>query len=185
MNMGILKKNKITFLVCAAVLCFGGLLYWIMDTQPQADQEEVNPEKLVEFQGSNLEEKKDGKLMWKLTADKIMVDPDTKIVYFTKPTAVIYDVDDTVLTIVADTGTVNQQEKKIEIKPPIQAQTDKGDTLQTDGSIYYDMDSRQIKGGKVLMKRSDNTELSGDSFETNAGLDHVALKGHAKVVKGE
>lgn len=85
----------------------------------------------------------------------------------------------------AKLGIVDRAKKTIELKQPIEASTDKGDTLQTEGSVYYNMDTRLIKGGKVLLTRHDKTAVSGDSFETNASLDQVTVQGHAKITKGE
>ncbi|MDY5383207.1 MAG: LPS export ABC transporter periplasmic protein LptC, partial [Megasphaera elsdenii] len=80
---------------------------------------------------------------------------------------------------------VDRQKRTIEIKPPVKAETDKGDTLQTDGSVYYNMDTRMIKGGKVVMDRHDKTSLKADAFETDSSLTNVKLTGHAQVTKGE
>lgn len=181
-----LKNNKITLLVLAVILIFAGALYFILKDQDTKDSEKaVNQDRLVEFNGSEIEERKDGKLAWKLTAEKIKIDPDTNVMYLTHPQAVIADVDGKELTVDADSGIVDRNKKTIEIKPPISAKTPDGDSLETDGSIYYNMDTRMINGGKVFIKKSDTTELSGDSFVTNAALDNVSLEGHAKVTKGD
>ena len=57
--------------------------------------------------------------------------------------------------------------------------------MQTDGSVYYNMDTRMIKGGKVVMDRHDKTSLKADAFETDSSLTKVTLTGHAQVTKGE
>ncbi|MCH4166228.1 MAG: LPS export ABC transporter periplasmic protein LptC [Megasphaera sp.] len=179
-----LKNNKKTLIISAAVIAFAVLLYIAMNPE-KTDDMPVSPDKLVQFDGSELEEKKDGKLVWKLTADKIMLDPDTQIIYFDNPKALVYDDDGTETTITSPKGTLDRTKKLIQIQPQVHAVTDKGDTLQTDGTVYYNMDTRMIKGGKVIMQRHDNTGLEADSFETNSSLDKVVLTGHAKVTKGE
>ena len=93
MMMHKLKHNKITIGVCIIIVLFAGVLYWILSSQDQEDSEQKKNDNLVEFEGSTLEEKKDGKLIWSLTADKIQVDPDTKIIYVTHPHIIIADVD--------------------------------------------------------------------------------------------
>ena len=57
--------------------------------------------------------------------------------------------------------------------------------MQTDGSVYYNMDTRMIKGGKVVMDRHDKTSLKADAIETDSSLTKVTLTGHAQVTKGE
>jgi lipopolysaccharide export system protein LptC len=105
--------------------------------------------------------------------------------YFTNPKALVVAEDGTQMTITSDKGIVDRQKRTIEIKPPVKAETDKGDTLQTDGSVYYNMDTRMIKGGKVVMDRHDKTSLKADAFETDSSLTKVTLTGHAQVTKGE
>lgn len=79
-----LKKNKISIIAVIAVIGFAVMLYSFMHPQKTEDPM-VSPDKLVEFEGTELEEKKDGQLVWRLTADKIQIDPDTQIMYFTNP----------------------------------------------------------------------------------------------------
>lgn len=185
MMMHKLKNNKITIGVCIIIVLFAGVLYWILSSQDQEDSEQKKNDNLVEFEGSTLEEKKDGKLIWSLTADKIQVDPDTKIIYVTHPHIIIADVDGEEMKIEAPMGIVDRNKQMLQVKPPIKATTDNGSTLQTEGSVYYNMDTRLIKGGKVYMQKADGTALSGDAFETDASLNKVTLTGHAKVTKGE
>lgn len=179
-----LKKNKISIIAVIAVIGFAVMLYSFMHPQKTEDPM-VSPDKLVEFEGTELEEKKDGQLVWRLTADKIQIHPDTQIMYFTNPKALVVAEDGTQMTITSDKGVVDRQKRTIEIKPPVKAETDKGDTLQTDGSVYYNMDTRMIKGGKVVMDRHDKTSLKADAFETDSSLTKVTLTGHAQVTKGE
>ena len=80
-----LKQNKGKLIGAACVIAFAALLYSLME-EPVA-QPEVKTDNLVEFEGSELVENKNGKLVWKLTADKIMIDPQTEIMYFTNPKA--------------------------------------------------------------------------------------------------
>lgn len=179
-----IKKNKITIIGFMIVLGFAVLLYVFMHPKTTPDAP-VSPDKLVEFNGTELEETKDGVPVWKLTADEIQVDPETEIMYFTNPKAVLYDVNGTEMTITADKGVVDKKKRTIEIKPPVKGQTNLSDTLQTDGSVYYNMDTHMITGGSVVISRHDSTMLRADAFETNTGLDKVKLTGHAQVTKGE
>lgn len=180
-----LIKHKITILVVVVLALFAFLLYWFMHTAGGPVKDMPPSSDLVEFHGSEIEEKDGDRLSWRLMADKILVDPKTEIMYFIKPKAEIWEKDGTLLTITSDKGVVDRKKKIIELKQPLQAETDKGDTLQTEGSVYYNMDTRLINGGKVLLNRHDQTTLSGDSFVTDAALEHVTVQGHAKVTKGE
>ncbi len=179
-----LKKNKKTILALAVIAGFAILLYHLLNA-PAAAPEQVSPDKLVEFEGTHLVEYRDGKLVRRLTAYKFQGDPDSVIMFFTNPKALLVDDDGTEMTITSPYGTVDKKNNTIEIKPPVQAETNRNDTLQTEGSVYYNMNTRIIKGGKVVMNRHDNTSLRADAFETNSSMDHVVLTGHAQVTKGE
>ena len=89
------------------------------------------------------------------------------------------------MTITSPNGVVDRKKHTIEIKPPVSAATNRNDTLQTEGSVYYNMNTHMVKGGKVVMNRHDNTSLRADAFETTTSMDKVTLTGHAQVTKGE
>ena len=169
-----IQKYKLPLIVGAFILLFAAVLIPLL--REGEKPAEVNTERFVEF---------DGKLVWHLTADKILVDPDSGKVYFVKPTGTFVSDDGVQLTITADQGIVDRNGKTIELKAPLEAHTDQGDSLQTDGSVYYNMDTREITGGKVVITRADQTDLSADSFTANAALNAVTLTGHARITKGE
>lgn len=179
-----LQKNKLTLIGALVVIGFAAMLYVFMHPEKTPDAP-VNTDKLVQFEGTELEETKDGHLIWRVTADKIMIDPDTQVMYFTNPKALLISDDGTELTITSPKGTADKSKKVLTIDPPIQASTNHGDTLQTTGTVYYNMDTHMVKGGKVIITRADTTTLKADAFETNTSLDQVSLTGHAQVTKGE
>ncbi len=184
MSIEQLKKNKVKFIGLAAVVVFAVFLYTFLDEPAKQEEAKINTDYLVEFEGSELVENKNGKLVWRLTAEKIMIDPETELMYFEEPRALFVDEDGTELTVTSSLGIVDRQRHTLEIKPPVKAETNRNDTLQTEGSVYYNMNTHMVKGNKVVMNRHDNTSLQADAFETNTSLDKVTLTGHAKVTKG-
>lgn len=177
--------NKTIVIVTCLFLFFVGLLLWFLRAADTPIEDNVKESDLVTFNGSSIEEKEGDRLVWRLSAEKILVDPKSNVMYFINPKAQVWEKDGTELTISSQKGIVDRKKRTVELQQPIEAQTDKGDTLQTEGSVYYNMDTRLITGGKVLLTRADNTRLSGDSFETNAALDQVKVEGHAKITQGE
>lgn len=179
-----LKKNKRNLMGIVVVIAFAAMLYSFMNPTKTPDPP-VNTEKMVQFEGTKLEETKDGHVVWRVTADKIMIDPDTQVMYFTNPKALLVSDDGIELTLTSPRGSADKAKKTLTIEPPIQAGTNRGDTLQTSGTVYYNMDTHLIKGGQVVITRADTTTLKADAFETNTSLDHVSLTGHAQVTKGD
>lgn len=179
-----LQKHKWAIIGSIAVAGFSFMLYSFMNPEKTPDTP-ARPEKLVQFDGTELEEKQNGKLVWHVTADKIMIDPDTQVMYFTNPKALLVSDDGTEMTITSPQGSTDKKKKLLIVQPPIEASTNTGDTLQTDGTVYYNMGTKMVKGGHVVITRHDKTSLSADAFETNTSLDKVSLTGHARVTKGE
>ena len=101
-----IQKYKLPLIVGAFILLFAAILIPLL--REGEKPAEVNTERFVEFDGSELEEKRDGKLVWHLTADKILVDPDSGKVYFIKPTGTFVSDDGVQLTITADQGIVDR-----------------------------------------------------------------------------
>lgn len=180
-----LINHKIGILITALLIGFAGMLFWFMQSASVPVETIPDSNDLVEFNGSNIEEKEGDRLVWRLSSEKIQVDPKTEKMYFHNPVAEVWDDDGTKLTVTSPMGIVDRKEKLVELRQPVEASTDKGDTLQTEGSVYYNMDTRLVKGGRAVFRRYDNTTVSGDSFETNAALDQITVQGNAKVTKGE
>ena len=61
-----IRNNKLSLIIAAVVLAFVVALVLLL--QDSDKPQEALTEKLVEFNGSELEERQDGKLVWHLTA---------------------------------------------------------------------------------------------------------------------
>lgn len=184
MTIQTIKQHKMAIISLAVIAGFAWMLYSFMHPETTPDVP-VNTEKLIEFESTELEEKQAGKLVWHVTAEKIMIDPDTQVMYFTNPKAVFVSDDGTELTVASPQGSADRNKKTLTIQPPVHASTNLGDTLQTDGAVYYNMGTKMVKGGGVVIKRHDQSSLKADAFETNTSLDQISLTGHAQVTRGE
>ena len=65
--------RKWWWLILASVLLLGGVLYAIFGQPPQPTEIQDKKVELVEFKGADLKQEENGKLIWKLTAEKIML----------------------------------------------------------------------------------------------------------------
>ena len=67
-----MKNNKkLIAIVVAIVLALIGLIVFIMKDSNEANSTQNQSGQLVNFQGADLQEEKDGKLVWALSAEKI------------------------------------------------------------------------------------------------------------------
>ena len=96
-----MKNNKkLIAIVVAIVLALIGLIVFIMKDSNEATSTQNQSGQLVNFQGADLQEEKDGKLVWALSAEKIEYDPRTKAIVLTNLKGLFYQ-DDVTTTITA------------------------------------------------------------------------------------
>ena len=73
-----MKNNKkLIAIVVAVVIALVGLIAFILHDSGDSSKG-ANNGQLVNFQGAELQEEKDGKLVWALSAEKIEYDPRSK-----------------------------------------------------------------------------------------------------------
>nr|WP_252894578.1 LPS export ABC transporter periplasmic protein LptC [Veillonella denticariosi] len=79
-----MKNNKkLIAIVVAVVFVLVGLIVYIMKDSGESTTTQTGAGQLVNFQGADLQEEKDGKLVWALSAEKIEYDPRTKAIVLT------------------------------------------------------------------------------------------------------
>lgn len=75
-----MKNNKkLIAIVVAIVIALVGLIAFILHDSGDSSSKGANNGQLVNFQGAELQEEKDGKLVWALSAEKIEYEPSFKI----------------------------------------------------------------------------------------------------------
>lgn len=96
-----MKNNKkLIAIVAVIVLALIGLIVYIMKDSGDVGTTQNQNGQLVNFQGADLQEEKDGKLVWALSAEKIEYDPRTKAIVLTNLKGLFYQ-DDVTTTITA------------------------------------------------------------------------------------
>ena len=95
-----MKNNKkLIAIVAAIVLALIGLIVYIMKDSGDVGSTPNQNGQLVNFQGADLQEEKDGKLVWALSAEKIEYDPRTKAIVLTNLKGLFYQ-DDVTLSLI-------------------------------------------------------------------------------------
>lgn len=177
------KKYK-GILIVTGLCLIVGFIYFIYTASPESLKNDTLPDsKLVEFKGVDLEESKDGKLSWRLIADKILVNQDTKIFYLTNIKATLENDDGKEMIITAEQGTADLQNKTITLQGKIQAHTNDDGVLQAE-MMDYNITSQQLTGSGNIKITKGDTILTGDALTSDVGLELVTLKGNAKMTKG-
>ncbi len=178
-----IKENKLAVAVTAAFLIFG-CIWFVGITETTTTQEEApnKREGTIEFDGSNLEERENGQIVWKVDAEKITMDQDAKHVFLNNVKGEFHDKDGKVLRLTAKKGVADLEKNVISVEGSVTAKHDDGSVL-TGEKISFDSAKHLLKGEKPFrLKRKDAT-LSGDTFVCDISLEKLTVKGNAKLIK--
>lgn len=179
-----MKKRKYLIIACAIILLAGSLYYFMKEepaNPPQAAQE-AGDNKPV-FLGNSIVEEDNGKRLWELKADRIEVDPKTKMAKLINLRGIFYKEDGSHIEITAPEAIVDANTKDITMTGSVKA-------VASDGSTFIAREARWEgkrrylygSGGVTLTK--DDTVITGDQIESDANMEKVKVQGNARVVKG-
>lgn len=179
-----MKKTKSFYIVIALiVLSIGGLIYMFFGpTTVKRDLvEEVGQEQLIEFNGTDLHEEKNGKLIWKLKSNKIMYSPRTKDLFLTGVKGELYQNGTTVL-IDADKASVTNQSNIITLIGHVEAKTQDGKEFIGD-DLIFNVKDQKLKTEKSFKYKSGGMTITGDTLVSDMELVKIKAKGHVKIVE--
>ena len=160
-----MKNNKkLIAIVAAIVLALIGLIVYIMKDSGDVGTTQNQNGQLVNFQGADLQEEKDGKLVWALSAEKIEYDPRTKAIVLTNLKGLFYQ-DDVTTTITAPHAVLTGDRNSLDIDQGVTATNTDGAEFKTDAY-----------NGKDIT-------LTGDKLEGNMSLKKIKAIGNAKLTK--
>ena len=110
-----MKNNKkLIAIVVAIVIALVGLIAFILHDSGDSSSKGANNGQLVNFQGAELQEEKDGKLVWALSAEKIEYDPRSKSIVLTNLKGLFYQ-DDVTTTITAPHAVLSGDHSSLDI----------------------------------------------------------------------
>ena len=154
-----MKNNKkLIAIVVAIVLALIGLIVFIMKDSNEATSTQNQSGQLVNFQGADLQEEKDGKLVWALSAEKIEYDPRTKAIVLT--------------------GDRNS----LDIDQGVTATNTEGAEFKTE-ALHFDNKTKTLTSKTAFTYNSKDVTLTGDKLEGNMSLKIIKAIGHAKLTK--
>ena len=177
-----MKNNKkLIAIVAAIVLALIGLIVYIMKDSGDVSTTQNQNGQLVNFQGADLQEEKDGKLVWALSAEKIEYDPRTKAIVLTNLKGLFYQ-DDVTTTITAPHAVLSGDHSSLDIDGGVTATNTEGANFKTD-ALHFDNKTKMLTSKTAFTYDSKDITLTGDKLEGNMSFKQIKAIGHAKLTK--
>ena len=177
-----MKNNKNLMAILAAiVLALIGLIVYIMKDSGDVGTTQNQNGQLVNFQGADLQEEKDGKLVWALSAEKIEYDPRTKAIVLTNLKGLFYQ-DDVTTTITAPHAVLTGDRNSLDIDQGVTATNTDGAEFKTD-ALHFDNKTKTLTSKSAFTYNGKDITLTGDKLEGNMSLKKIKAIGNAKLTK--
>lgn len=179
-------NKQVMSLIAAVMIAVAGVLYWAFSEEihVQDPNQKVEEKPMaMSYAGNTLSEEKDGKKIWDLTAETIEIDPATKNAVLKNIQGVFYQENGQTVTLTAPQATFDNKTRDITISEQVNAKTSDGATFQAKTVVWQGEKQVFLGEGNVIITRED-TVLTGDKLESDAGFVKVKVTGNAHIVKG-
>ena len=162
-----------------------GLVIWAVTTVPEIPQQTDTPSgpRVMSYVDNSLSEERDGRTIWKMTAEKVNVDIDTNDTSMLKIDGTFYTEDGRTLTLHADEGRMDGKTRNVVLTGTIEATTSDGARLRAkevkwtaaEGSLSAEGDAEFIH---------DDIRATGDRIVSTDGFQRFRIIGNAHIEKG-
>jgi len=177
------KGQKI--LMGLLIFAFLYLIFWTVTTIPEAPpKEEPKEEKrIMSYEGNTLTSEKNGKLQWKLKAEKMSVNVDTQDAEMDNIEVEFYNEDGTTFHLTAPKGLYFHNDKNFGVMGGAKLTTTDGAELTSDKLYWLSKDEMLVAEDDVKIKK-DDFRASGNRMESRNGFSHFKIIGKAHIEKG-
>ncbi|MBQ9441699.1 MAG: LPS export ABC transporter periplasmic protein LptC [Selenomonadaceae bacterium] len=177
------KKYKI--LTGILVILFVCLVTWVIRTTPKAppQHEKIEPPTTMEYENNVITEEKDGKKVWEITADKMVMDSVSQTAEIENIHGKFFKEDGKVMEITGDKGVYNQQTKDVHVEGNIVVLDGDGAKLMSENLDWTGAEELLTASNDVKIFRED-VRAYGDSASSTDGFNHFFMKGNVRILKG-
>lgn len=162
-----------------------GLIVWAATTVPEIPTQTDAPTgpRVMSYADNTLSEERDGRTVWKMTAEQIHVDIDTNDTGMEKIDGTFYSEDGRSLTLKADEGRMDSKTHDIVLTGTIEVMTSDGARLRARQIKWTAAeDSLSAEGDPELVR--DDVRATGDRIVSADGFQQFSIIGNAHIVKG-
>ena len=169
----------------AGAVILTGLTIWAIATVPEISQQTDEPSgpRVMSYADNTLSEERDGRTVWKMTAEKVNVDIDTNDAEMAKIDGTFYTEDGRSLTLKADKGHVDGGTRDVVLTGAIKATTSDGGLLRAKEVRWTAAEGRLTAGGDAELIHGD-VRATGDRIESTDGFQKFSVIGNAYIEKG-
>lgn len=177
------KKYKI--LIGAGIIFFVCLVTWVIRTTPKTppQREKIEPPTVMEYEGNTISEEKNGKKIWEITADRMVMDSVAQTAEIENLQGKFFQEDGKVLEISGKKGVYNQQTKDVHVEGEVVLLDGDGAKLMSKNLDWTSADEVLTASDEVQIFRED-VRAYGDSASSTDGFNHFFMKGNVRILKG-
>lgn len=171
------SKKKIFIIIITVIICIGIYLLFRKDGFEFKHSKEA--EFAIEFKGTELKEERDGKLIWKLKADRVNIDKDKNVMSIEGAECIFND-NGMSLDVNADSAIFNKNENVLYLKGSIKGHSDDGTSIKAE-NLKYESKTGILSSDRPFFIEKDGHKLTADSFTADRILKTVKAKGNASL----
>lgn len=170
-------KHKKTLLAVAAAVLAVGVFAWAILSVPEAPT--VNtPTRSLRYEGNTLQLEKDGRVVWKLTADAIEADADGKAAQVTNIEAVFYEDGGRELKLTAPHAKYDMTSKDLAIDGGVKVETSDGIRLTSREVVWMsEKETLAAVGDAELSREAERLRVTADRIESSDGFQKFTAMG--------
>ncbi|MCR5176178.1 MAG: LPS export ABC transporter periplasmic protein LptC [Anaerovibrio sp.] len=179
------KKGKAIIAVFSILLAV--LIAWAVNNIPDGpDINRVPLEKrVVSFEGNTIQEEKDGRILWSITAANIEMDIDTKDASLTDVKAVFNFEDGRTVNLTAPKAIFNDKTHHLEVLNGVSGESSDGGRFScTEIEWLAEKELLAMKGDASIEYEKEAVKASGDRIESANGFRNFKISGNAHLEKG-
>jgi hypothetical protein len=162
-----------------------GLIIWAVADLPEIPTQTDEPSgpRIMSYADNTLSEERDGRTIWKMTAEKVNVDIDTNNTSMVKIDGTFYSDDGRTLTLKADEGRMDSKTRDVVLSGAIEATTSDGAHLRAKEVKWTAAEGKLSAEGDAEFVR-DDIRATGDRIVSTDNFQQVSVIGNAHIEKG-
>lgn len=172
-----MRKKGIILLAAFAVLAVIGTIAWAILSVPEAPRGD-EPVHVMRYEGNSLSVEKDGRTIWKMTAESLAANADNNTAEATNIDGTFYQPDGRELNLKAPHAVYRMDTKDLSMDGGIKVQTTDGIELTSRELAWSDAKSTLTAiGDAKLTKEVDAVLVTAESIESSDGFQKLAARG--------